>query len=91
MIASTEDRPAEVRGDEDQANTATTLLTLGRHMCKWPLGDPLSDAFSFCGQHTSGRFCEEHARVAFDPAPPKRSPRRRWQRRSRLTLAFMDY
>ncbi|WP_374188339.1 GcrA family cell cycle regulator [Asticcacaulis biprosthecium] len=27
-----------------------TVLTLGAKMCKWPIGDPSSDSFSFCGR-----------------------------------------
>lgn len=30
--------------------------------CRWPLGDPESDAFRFCGQpRTRGQYCERHA------------------------------
>src|SRR5690606_21870120 len=30
-----------------------TVLTLGAHMCKWPIGDPSSREFSFCGRRAS--------------------------------------
>ncbi len=46
-----------------------TVMTLGAHMCKWPIGDPSSPEFSFCGRRASeGVYCVEHARVAFQPA-----------------------
>ena len=49
------------------AGTAT-VMTLGAHMCKWPIGDPSSREFSFCGRRASeGVYCGEHARVAYQP------------------------
>ena len=51
----------------DLPGTAT-VLTLGAHMCKWPIGDPSSNEFSFCGRRSSeGVYCVEHARVAYQP------------------------
>jgi GcrA cell cycle regulator len=54
---------------------SATVLTLGAHMCKWPIGDPSSDGFSFCGRRTGntedGPYCNEHARVAYQPAQKK--------------------
>ncbi len=51
----------------DLPGTAT-VLTLGAHMCKWPIGDPSSQEFSFCGRRASeGVYCVEHARVAYQP------------------------
>jgi GcrA cell cycle regulator len=48
---------------------SATVLTLGAHMCKWPIGDPASDSFSFCGRRseTDGPYCVQHARVAYQP------------------------
>lgn len=46
-----------------------TVLTLGAHMCKWPIGDPAREGFTFCGKRKSeGSYCVEHARIAFQPA-----------------------
>jgi len=51
-----------------------TVLTLGAHMCKWPIGDPSSREFSFCGRRASeGVYCVEHARVAYQPQVRKGS------------------
>ena len=51
----------------DLPGTAT-VLTLGAHMCKWPIGDPSTSEFSFCGRRASeGVYCVEHARVAYQP------------------------
>ena len=51
-----------------------TVLTLGAHMCKWPIGDPASDEFSFCGRRSAddGPYCVEHARVAYQPHQGKK-------------------
>ena len=49
-----------------------TVMTLGAHMCKWPIGDPSSREFSFCGRRASeGVYCVEHARVAYQPQVKK--------------------
>lgn len=42
-------------------------------MCKWPIGDPSSDEFSFCGRRSDeGQpYCIEHSRVAYQPAQKK--------------------
>ncbi|MBV9996302.1 MAG: GcrA cell cycle regulator [Caulobacteraceae bacterium] len=46
-----------------------TVLTLGAHMCKWPIGDPATDEFTFCGRRAAneGPYCIDHARVAYQP------------------------
>lgn len=44
-----------------------TLLQLSEHTCKWPIGDPLTPDFYFCGQHTDDGhpYCEFHSRKAY--------------------------
>ncbi len=79
-------QPAAVRRPEPAVVTApqppavfaceetgsATVLTLGSHMCKWPIGDPSSDSFSFCGRASSeGPYCVQHARVAYQAQPRK--------------------
>jgi GcrA cell cycle regulator len=51
-----------------------TVLTLGAHMCKWPIGDPATDDFTFCGRRSTddGPYCVEHARVAYQPQHSKK-------------------
>jgi GcrA cell cycle regulator len=57
----------------DEAPGSATVLTLGAHMCKWPIGDPSTDAFTFCGRRSSdGPYCNEHARVAYQPQQQKK-------------------
>ena len=64
--------PSPVRYVEEAPGTAT-VLTLGAHMCKWPIGDPSSDSFTFCGRRQDeGPYCVEHARIAYQPAQTKK-------------------
>lgn len=74
-----------------EAPGLATVLTLGVHMCKWPIGDPGHEGFTFCGHRSrSGPYCVEHARVAFaSPARPARTGPRR--RRTRLALKYLDH
>ncbi|WEK06811.1 MAG: GcrA family cell cycle regulator [Candidatus Devosia phytovorans] len=50
------------------------LLQLNEHTCKWPIGDPLSKDFYFCGQHSleSGPYCDFHSRRAYHQVDKKR-------------------
>jgi GcrA cell cycle regulator len=60
-------RPEPLRLREPEVPGSATVLTLGAHMCKWPIGDPSSDEFTFCGQRTEGTYCSQHSRVAYQP------------------------
>jgi GcrA cell cycle regulator len=46
-----------------------TVLTLKDSMCKWPLGDPASGDFRFCGHRTKAgdAYCEAHSQIAYQP------------------------
>ena len=52
----------------EEPGTAT-MLTLGAHMCKWPIGDPSSEKFTFCGRRVGedGPYCTGHERLAHQP------------------------
>ncbi|MGX1097232.1 GcrA family cell cycle regulator [Amorphus sp. MBR-141] len=54
-----------------------TLMELNEHTCRWPMGDPGSDDFAFCGREsTPGQpYCNAHSRVAYQPAPDRRKSR----------------
>ena len=70
--------PAAVALRPERAETpgSATVLTLGSCMCKWPIGDPSSDGFTFCGgRATQGPYCATHAAVAYQPQLPKKSGR----------------
>ena len=51
-----------------------TLLELNEHTCKWPIGDPLTPDFYFCGQHSDeGKpYCDFHSRRAYHQIDKKR-------------------
>jgi GcrA cell cycle regulator len=53
---------------------SATVLTLGAHMCKWPIGDPATDGFTFCGRRSDGDgpYCVNHARIAYQPQQPRK-------------------
>ncbi|MBW8303299.1 MAG: type II toxin-antitoxin system HicB family antitoxin [Brevundimonas sp.] len=83
VLADNGERESEVlvlpvhgqRGDEPAHFGAATIVTLGAHMCKWPIGDPSSMEFSFCGRRVSdGVYCVEHARVAYQPQVRRNLP-----------------
>ena len=53
-----------------EAPGSATVLTLGAHMCKWPIGDPSTDSFTFCGSGigaADGPYCDTHAQIAYQP------------------------
>jgi len=55
-----------------------TILELTEQTCHWPIGDPGSSDFFFCGGNTiSGLpYCAYHSRVAYQPASDRRRDRR---------------
>ena len=51
---------------------SATVLTLAQHMCKWPIGDPSSRDFTFCGKAAGGHtYCADHAAIAYQPVQKK--------------------
>jgi GcrA cell cycle regulator len=51
-----------------------SLLQLSEQTCKWPIGDPLTPDFYFCGNHSEeGKpYCEFHSRRAYHQIEKKR-------------------
>ncbi|KEP71359.1 GcrA cell cycle regulator [Thioclava sp. BHET1] len=54
------------------------LMELTERTCKWPIGDPATEDFWFCGLPSqSGKpYCEAHVGVAFQPMSSRRDRRR---------------
>jgi GcrA cell cycle regulator len=54
-----------------------TITDLREHMCRWPLGDPTSAEFRFCGARSldTGPYCAGHARMAYQPVQDRRRDR----------------
>ena len=64
------------RPEREEAPGSATVLTLGASMCKWPIGDPSSDGFTFCGgRAVQGPYCQTHAQVAYQAPQPKKTGR----------------
>ena len=68
---------ASVREVEKRAKKLT-LMELTERTCKWPIGDPATEDFWFCGlPSVAGKpYCEAHVGVAFQPMSARRDRRR---------------
>ena len=55
-----------------------SLMDLTERTCKWPIGDPATEDFYFCGLPVQqGKpYCEAHVGVAFQPMSSRRDRRR---------------
>ena len=55
-----------------------TIVDLKEAMCRWPLGDPTSPEFRYCGaQSSNGPYCAHHGALAYQPAQDRRRDRER--------------
>ncbi|WP_183154018.1 GcrA family cell cycle regulator, partial [Paracoccus siganidrum] len=68
---------ASVREVEKRARKLT-LMELTERTCKWPIGDPATEKFWFCGlpSQPGKPYCEAHVGVAFQPMSSRRDRRR---------------
>ncbi len=68
---------ASVREVEKRARRLT-LMELTERTCKWPIGDPATPDFWFCGlpSQPGKPYCEAHVGVAFQPMSARRDRRR---------------
>jgi len=68
---------ANVREVEKTARKLS-LMELTERTCKWPIGDPATEEFWFCGLPVvAGKpYCEAHVSVAFQPMQSRRDRRR---------------
>jgi GcrA cell cycle regulator len=61
-----------------------TIMELREAMCRWPLGDPATAEFRFCGAKkpptSVGPYCPYHSRVAYQPVNERRRERERERR-----------
>lgn len=55
-----------------------TIMDLRESMCRWPLGDPTTPEFRFCGARsiTGLPYCTHHAEIAYQPAAERKRDRR---------------
>ena len=68
---------AKVKEVENHAKRIS-LMELTERTCKWPIGDPATENFYFCGLPVQqGKpYCEAHVGVAFQPMSTRRDRRR---------------
>jgi GcrA cell cycle regulator len=68
---------ASVREVEKKAKKLS-VMELTERTCKWPVGDPATEDFWFCGLPVQqGKpYCEAHVGVAFQPMSARRDRRR---------------
>jgi GcrA cell cycle regulator len=54
-----------------------SIMDLREYMCRWPMGDPTTAEFRFCGgrSQTGMPYCTYHARIAYQPATDRRRDR----------------
>ena len=58
-----------------------TIVDLKEAMCRWPLGDPTSSDFRYCGSPAaSGPYCAHHGKLAYQPVQDRRRERERERR-----------
>jgi GcrA cell cycle regulator len=67
-----------------------TLDELEAEMCRWPLGDPISHEFRFCGAQSISKrsYCACHLRAAYRPEP---RPRRENYKRARMIGRRLEF
>ncbi len=55
-----------------------TIMELRESMCRWPVGDPASAEFRYCGGRApigDGPYCSYHSRMAYQPMQDRRQRR----------------
>jgi GcrA cell cycle regulator len=59
-----------------------TIVELRESMCKWPIGDPSSAEFRYCGSpvKVGTPYCQHHGKLAYQPAQDRRRERERDRR-----------
>jgi GcrA cell cycle regulator len=73
-----EPEPEPIRLIDIPKGERVSILMLSERTCRWPMGDPGTEDFFFCG-HTpkasGGPYCEYHARLAYQPLQDRRRQR----------------
>lgn len=55
--------------NQKSGTAGEAILKLGPYDCRWPIGDPLSNNFHYCGEYAEpGQpYCETHRKLAAAP------------------------
>jgi GcrA cell cycle regulator len=82
LALSSRPAPASaLRREEDVVvpiSERVTLMELRESMCRWPMGDPATAEFRFCGAKSpigASPYCAYHSRIAYQPAQDRRRAR----------------
>lgn len=78
---STNEIPAEALAKVSEVEKKAkkiSVMELTEKTCKWPIGDPATEEFWFCGlpSQAGKPYCEAHVGVAFQPMSSRRDRRR---------------
>jgi GcrA cell cycle regulator len=77
----TEAEPQTIESVVVPMSVRVTIVELKEAMCRWPLGDPTSAEFRYCGSPThAGPYCRYHGGLAYQPADQRRRERDRERR-----------
>jgi len=73
VVAFTVDVPAT---DEVALPTSerVNIMDLRESMCRWPIGDPTTPEFRFCGGQSAPGvpYCDHHCQIAYQPVAERR-------------------
>lgn len=64
----------EIRLVEPISCERVTIMELRESMCRWPIGDPGTQEFRFCGSRSNSgsSYCAYHAQLAYQPATERK-------------------
>jgi GcrA cell cycle regulator len=69
-MSAIKNKGADTRAGVVALKKRKTMTTLMPHDCRWPIGDPQSVDFHFCGEpkQDGHPYCEKHVRSASTPS-----------------------
>ncbi|MEM9726726.1 MAG: GcrA family cell cycle regulator [Pseudomonadota bacterium] len=75
---------AALAAEVERSARKLSLLELNERTCKWPMGDPSTDDFYFCGLPCAvdKPYCAAHVAVAYQPMSSRRDRERNRSRAS---------
>lgn len=67
--------PRKFEKEEIPIGGGVALIDLSERMCKWPIGDPREDDFTFCGRgiRPGTPYCPDHAGMAYQSSSRSRA------------------
>jgi GcrA cell cycle regulator len=74
VVAARQEPEPETTAEVVSLGQRVTIMMLTEQTCRWPIGDPGSEGFTFCGRRseTGVPYCTTHARIAYQPAERRR-------------------